>query len=62
MSNGKVDEQLELALQVPEDVLEKDSNLSAGYNSDNKTWELIVRYNGDISRIGNELGIIVETL
>lgn len=62
MSNGKVDEQLELALQVPDDVLEKDSNLSAGYNSDNKTWELIVRYNGDISRIGNELGIIVETL
>lgn len=62
MSNGKVDEQLELALQVPKDVLEKDSNLSAGYNPNDKTWELIVRYNGDIIRIGNELGIIVETL
>ena len=62
MNNGKIDEQLELALQVPKDVLDIDSNLAAGYDYEKNTWELIIKYNGNIERVAEELGIIIEVL
>ena len=62
MSSGKIDEQLELALQVPKEVLTQDENLAAGYDEKENKWELIVKYVGDIQNIANELGIVVEIL
>lgn len=62
MSNGKIDEQLEFALQVPKDVLLQDENLAAGYDEKENKWELIVKYVGDIESIAEELGIVIETL
>ncbi len=62
MSNGKIDEQLELALQVPQDVLQQDVNLAAGYDENENKWELIIKYEGDIESIVDELGIVIEIL
>lgn len=62
MSNGKIDEQLELALQVPQEVLQQDVNLAAGYDENENKWELIIKYEGDIESIVDELGIVIEIL
>ena len=62
MNNDKIDDQLNFAMQIPKEVLLTDENLQNGYDSSDNTWELIVRYNGDISSIAKELDIIVEEL
>ena len=40
----------------------KNTELSAGYEENIKKWEVIVKFNGDILKIGEELGIEVEVL
>ncbi|MFV0342449.1 MAG: S8 family peptidase [Anaerocolumna sp.] len=62
MPDGKADNQLNMAIEVPEDVREKTLDLNVGYTPELKTWELIVKYSGDISRIANELEAIVVPL
>ena len=57
MDSGIVDNQLNLALDVPEDVREKSTNLDVGYSPETNTWELIVKYSGSLDRVREELGI-----
>lgn len=53
--NQKLDNLLELSLDVPESTREKSENLSAGYNTADNLWQIIVRYSGDWSSIWNTL-------
>lgn len=62
MQSGKVDNQLNLALDVSEEVREKTLDLDVGFSPVLNTWELIIKYSGDISRIAEELDIIVVPL
>ncbi len=39
-----------------------DSELESGYDRETNTWEVIVKYNGDILRIEKELGVEIELL
>ncbi|HKM33444.1 MAG TPA: S8 family peptidase [Lachnospiraceae bacterium] len=61
MDNQKLENILNLALNTPEDVRVKSLNLNVGYTTVTRTWELIVKYNGDLSRI-LQLGIQAEPL
>lgn len=58
----KAENQLNLALEVSEEVREKTLDLNIGYSSENKTWELIVKYNGDLELLKNELDVIIVEL
>ncbi len=57
MPNEKLENQLNLALEVPGSVREKTASLDVGYTPDTKTWELIVKYHGNLDRIRNELNV-----
>lgn len=57
MPNGKLDNQLNLSLEVPNAVREKTASLDVGYSPETKEWELIVKYTGSLDRIRNELKI-----
>lgn len=61
MSNQKLEDILNLALETAEPVREKSLNLNVGYEAASNTWELIVKYNGDLSWL-KERGITVEEL
>lgn len=57
MDSGIVENQLNLALDMPPVARAKTLNLNVGYNPVVKTWELIVKYHGDLKRVAAELGI-----
>ena len=59
-NNQKIENLLNLALEVPEDTREKSLNLNVGYEEGGR-WELIVKYNGDLSGL-REQGVTVEEL
>lgn len=61
MNNQKLENILNLALLTPEEEREKSLTLNVGYIEANNSWEVIVKYNGDLSRLG-QTGIIVEEL
>lgn len=61
MSNQKIENLLNLALETPESTREKSLNLNVGYEEAGNTWELIVKYNGDLSEL-RERGIVAEEL
>lgn len=44
----KIENQLKLALQLDEDERRKTSEMDVGFDSANGTWELIIKYYGDI--------------
>jgi len=46
----KADSGLNLALQIPEGELAKSGSLQYGYNEEEKSWQIIVKYIGDIKR------------
>ncbi|MBO4515374.1 MAG: S8 family serine peptidase [Lachnospiraceae bacterium] len=48
----KLENQLNLALETPEEVREETLNLNVGYDPGARTWELIVKYNGDPATLG----------
>lgn len=61
MDSGILDNQLNLALDLPENVRERSQSLDVGYSPQTNTWELIVKYSGSLDRIEEELGVgIVE--
>lgn len=62
MDSGKASNDLNLALDVDEQVREKSADLDVGYNPEDSSWELIVRYNGDLSRIREEIPIQITEL
>ncbi len=61
MANQKLESLLELALVTPEALRERSGQLNVGFTTQDKTWELIVKYNGDIERLKSDV-IRVETL
>lgn len=62
INSGKLENELNLALDVPEPTREKTYNLNVGYSPITNTWELIVKYSGSLERIKNELDISVVEL
>ena len=60
--NQKLENILNLALETDEAEREKSMQLNVGYFREEKTWELIVKYSGDISRFASELIQIEELL
>jgi hypothetical protein len=61
MASQKLENLLNLALSVSEDVRLKSGQLNVGYMEEEKRWELIVKYNGDLGRLNGEV-IQVEEL
>ena len=44
----KIENQLNLAIKIPEDERVRTHDLDTGYNMTENEWELIVKYNGNI--------------
>lgn len=61
MENQKLENILNLALETPQSLREKSLNLNVGFEKESRTWELIVKYNGNIRELEEE-GIVVEEL
>lgn len=61
MDNQKRENLLNLALDTAPEERERSEELEVGYNPQERTWELIVRYSGDLSVLRDQ-GIQVEQL
>lgn len=55
INSSKIDNQLNVALDVGEVERERTMDLDVGFDSENQTWELIVKYSGNLDRIREEL-------
>ncbi|PKM51269.1 MAG: hypothetical protein CVV02_07890 [Firmicutes bacterium HGW-Firmicutes-7] len=55
MANQKIGNQLNLSLSLPEEEREKSAFLTTGYNELTNTWELIVKYNGDLTVLQDDV-------
>ncbi len=62
MPNGKLENELNLALEMPEADRKKALNLNVGYTPETNMWELIAKYSGSLDRIRQELQISVVEL
>ena len=62
MENGKLDTKLNLALNTSEAQRVKTWDLNTGFDAETKTWELIVKYHGDILRIKEEMEVSIALL
>ncbi len=61
MEDQKVENLLNLALMTDEAQRERSLNLNVGYNGEGKSWELIVRYSGNLDAL-TDAGITVVYL
>jgi subtilisin family serine protease len=61
MPNQKLDNQLNLAMEVPEAVRERSMELETGFDPETRNWELIVKYSGSLDDL-RELGIQVDEM
>ena len=61
MANQKLENLLNLALELEENTRARSEQLDVGFTKATKSWELIVKYNGDISRLKSNV-IRVEEL
>ena len=59
--NQKLEDVLQLALQTPEEIRERTDDLNVGFNGSTRTWELIVKYHGNLDAL-EDLNIQVEYL
>ena len=59
--NQKLEELLQLALQTPEETRVRTEELNVGFDTETRSWELIVKYHGSLD-ILEQLGIQVEYL
>ncbi len=57
----KLENLLNLALETPEAVRLQTDNLNVGFDSGNRSWELIVKYHGSLDGL-QTLGVSVEYL
>lgn len=62
MENSKLENMLNLALDATEREREKSLNLDVGYDREERTWELIVKYHGDLSPLTKEGIQVVELM
>ena len=51
MANQKLENLLNLALEVEEAIREKSGQLGVGFSGKTRNWELTVKYNGNIGRL-----------
>ena len=51
MPDQKIENMLNLALNATEEERERSLELNVGYDKEDKVWDLIVRYHGDLSRL-----------
>lgn len=58
--NQKLDNQLDLALDLTSRERVYTDNLNVGYNEETNTWELIIRYNGDLLANENIVALAKE--
>ncbi len=61
MANQKLENQLNLALDVGGETRADSGNLNTGYDKETQRWELIVKHSGDLVRYSTE-EIVVEEL
>ncbi len=61
MQDQKLENLLNLALSASPEEREKSGNLNVGYNPGEQTWDVIVKYSGDISGL-TQVGIRVEQM
>ncbi len=54
MDNPKVENMLNLALDATQEERERSLNLDVGFNREERTWELIVKYSGDLGFLAAE--------
>ncbi|MBQ2802426.1 MAG: S8 family serine peptidase [Lachnospiraceae bacterium] len=59
--NQKMEDILNLALETPEEVREQTETLNVGFDSEARTWELIVKYQGSLDEL-EALQVRVEYL
>ena len=62
MDSQKLENVLNLALDSPKEEREKTLDLSTGYDETDNRWELIVKYNGDLSRLDSSVISIEELI
>lgn len=60
MGNQKIEDQLNLALEATERERRKSVALETGYDPQEKTWELIVKYSGNLERIASDAVQVTE--
>ena len=58
----KIEAQLALSLNISQYERQKTENLDTGYDSITDSWELIVKYNGDIAKIAEQYNAGVKIL
>lgn len=59
--NEKQDNQLNMALELTPEQLNKSQELSVGFNESTNSWDLIVKYQGNLDRV-RALGVTVKEL
>ncbi len=57
----KLEDILNLALETPEEIREQTDTLNVGFDEETRSWELIVKYHGNLDVLEN-LGVRVEYL
>lgn len=62
MDSGKIDNQLNLALNISEQEREQTLDLNVGYNTSDNLWELIIKYSGDLEQIKQDLDLTIVEL
>lgn len=60
--DDKIDNSLELILNMDEEERQKTSSLQEGFDTETNRWEVIVKYHGDLNEVGQQLGAEVEIL
>lgn len=60
-NNQKIENELNLSLDATMEERDKSENLNIGFSKMDTTWELIVKYHGDIKRMASE-SIKIEEL
>ncbi|MDO5292699.1 MAG: S8 family peptidase [bacterium] len=62
MDTQKADNQLNLALSIPQEQRENSPELVTGYVSSSNSWEVIVKYTGNLNRVREELQVQITEL
>lgn len=62
MNDQKIENQLNLSLEATPEEREKSVTLETGYDPEERTWEIIVKYSGDLSRVASEAIQVTELL
>ena len=62
MPGQKVENMLNLALDASEEEKQKSQQLEVGYNSEEREWELILKYSGNLDRVREVAGSVSELL